>query len=250
MSMFGWGAGDIIATSQLAVKVYTAYKDSPDDYKHISDEVESLKILIDKAVRHLERTTLDNNSRQEGRQASKGCRDVLVDLNSLIKKYNSSGSSQILKRIKLGTEDIASLTVRLISKTTLLNGFIQRLAIPTTTIHIVCHVKLISLYLSCESREIREMQERMAGVLGLQCTTSRSSITSFAGSINTKMTYKRFCRSLFQAGVTSEMIAQKEEEIINIFNQTQDTATGDERNNSSNITNQSQLLPVSYFLHS
>ena len=133
MSMFGWGMGDIIAISRLAVKVYTAYKDAPGDYRNISDEVESLQILIDKAAPYFDGTTLNSNSRQEGQKALKGCRNVLEDLNSLIEKYNSSassGTSQVLKRIKLGTEDIASLRVRLISNTTLLNGFIQRSAIP------------------------------------------------------------------------------------------------------------------------
>ena len=126
--------GDIFTISGLAVKVYTAYKDAPDDYRNISDEVESLQILIDKAARHFKSTTLDNDSRQEGQKALKGCKSILEDLNSLIEKYNSSGSSrtsQVLKRIKLGTEDIASLRVRLISNTALLNGFIQRLVIPT-----------------------------------------------------------------------------------------------------------------------
>ena len=94
------------------------------------------------------------------------------------------------------------------------------------------------------------MQDQIAGVLGLHCTTSRSSITSFAGSINTKMAYKRFCKNLFQMGVTSEMIAQKEGEVLNIFNEPQDAATSDEGNDSGNITDQSQLLSVSYSLHS
>ena len=127
--MFGWSVGDIIAISRLAVIVYTAYKDAPEDYRQISDEVESLKILIDKAAPYFGSTTLNTNSRQEGQKALKGCKSVLEDLNSLIEKYNSSGSSrtsQVLKRIKLGTEDIGSLRVRLISNTALLNGFIQR----------------------------------------------------------------------------------------------------------------------------
>ena len=137
MSMFGWGVGDIIAISQLAVKVYTAYKDAPDDYRNISDEVESLQIIINKAARHFESTTLDDNSRQEGQKVLKGCQNVLEDLNSLIEKYNSlpsSNTSQVFKRVKLGTEDIANLRVRLISNTGLLNSFIQRFDIPTITI--------------------------------------------------------------------------------------------------------------------
>ena len=47
---FGCGVGDIIAISGLAIKVYTTYKDAPDDYRNILDEVRSLRILIDKAA--------------------------------------------------------------------------------------------------------------------------------------------------------------------------------------------------------
>ena len=138
---FGFGVGDIVAISRLAVNVYTAYKDAPDDYRNISDEVKSLQILIDKAAPYFQSATLKPNSRQEGQQALKGCKDVLEDLNSLIEKYNSSGSSrtsQVLKRIRLGTEDIATLRARLISTTGLLNGFIQRLAIPTILLSMSC----------------------------------------------------------------------------------------------------------------
>ena len=134
---FGWGVGDILAISRLAVKVYTAYKDAPDDYRHISDEVKSLQIIVNKAATHFQSTTLDNNSRQEGQEVLRGCQNVLEDLNSLIEKYNSLASAktgQILKRVKLGTEDIATLRARLISNIGLLNGFIRRLDVPTITI--------------------------------------------------------------------------------------------------------------------
>ena len=47
---------------------------------------------------------------------------------------------------------------------------------------------------------------------------SRDSIVSFAGSVNTKKAYKKFCKGLFNIGVTAEMIAQKEKEIQDIFN--------------------------------
>ena len=132
MSMFGWGVGDIIAISRLAVRVCTAYRDAPEDYKHISNEVKSLQILIDKAAPYFNSATMNNNSQQEGQQALQGCKDVLEGLNSIIEKYNSSGpsrTSQVLGRIRLGTEDIVSLRVRLISNTILLNAFIQRLAL-------------------------------------------------------------------------------------------------------------------------
>ena len=159
MSMFGWGMGDITTISWLAVQVYTAYQNASNDYKHIPDEVKSLQILIDKAAPYFESTSLNNNSRQEGQQALKGCKDVLEGLNSLIEKYNSSGTSrtsQVLRRIGLGTEDIASLRVRLISNTALLNAFIQRLVLVlilsmSSHSNIFSAVKLVR-YVKCRNR--------------------------------------------------------------------------------------------------
>ena len=130
---FGWGVGDILVISRLAVKVYTAYKDAPDDYKHISNEVKSLQNIVNKALRHFQSTALSSDIRQEGQDILKGSQDVLEDLNSLIEKYHSLSSantSQIFKRVKLGKEDIATLRIRLISNTGLLNGFIQRFDVP------------------------------------------------------------------------------------------------------------------------
>ena len=127
--------GDVMTVSGLALKVYTAYKDAPGDYRNISDKVESLHIIITKAAHHFESTTLSDTSRQQGQKVLKGCQNVLEDLDTLIEKYNSLAStststSQVLQRMKLsaslvlGTEDIATLRARLTSNTTLLNGFI------------------------------------------------------------------------------------------------------------------------------
>ena len=135
--MFGWGVGDIIAISQLALKVHLAYKDAPDTYRHISKEVRSLQIIINKTIQHFEGTALSENDRQEGQEVLEGCQGVLEDLNSLIEEYDSLASAnkhQVLKRIKLSTEDISTLRARLISNTVLLNSFIQRFDISTITI--------------------------------------------------------------------------------------------------------------------
>ena len=163
MSMFGWGVGDIFAISQLAVKVYTAYKDAPDDYRNILDEVESLQFIINKAARHFQSTKLDINSQQEGQKVLKGCQNILEDLNSLIEEYNSLASantSQVFKRVKLGTEDIATLRARLISNTGLLNSFIQRFEFLLWPFSI--HANFF--YLSCKSRGRREMQAQLSDI--------------------------------------------------------------------------------------
>ena len=92
------------------------------------------------------------------------------------------------------------------------------------------------------------MQAQLNNLLGLHGTNSTvsiDSITSFAGSVNTKKAYKKFCKNLFGIGVTSEMISQKEEEILNIF-KAQNTAISG-RVDVSNIASQSQLPAVSDF---
>ena len=143
--------GDIMAISGLALKVYTAYKDAPDDYRNIADEVDSLHIIIEEATQHFdESTTLSTKKQQRGKKVLEGCQNVLKDLDALIDTYNAlapanananANASQVFRRIKLGTEDIVTLRARLTSNTTLLNSFIQRLDIATITItieYIIC----------------------------------------------------------------------------------------------------------------
>ena len=83
------------------------------------------------------------------------------------------------------------------------------------------------------------MQAQLTDILGLHRTNSRvsiDSITSFAGSVNTKKAYKNFCKKLFQSGVTAEIINQKEKEILDIL-KVQDAAISGPVE-SSTITNQ------------
>ena len=263
---FGWGVGDILAISGLAVKVYTAYKDAPDNYKHISDEVKSLQIIIDNAARHFKSTTLNSDNLQKGQEVLKGCENVLEDLNSLIEEYNNLSSpnkGQVLKRIKLGGEDIATLRVRLISNTGLLSSFIQRFDIPSI---IILYVMLIPLlYSSCEFLEMQAQLNSLLGLHRTNSTVSINSVTSFAGSTKTRNAFKRFCQNLYEIGVRADMIKEKESEILNIFNP-QNPAVSDNSNithsgephnsavggqvddNNLSIMDQSQFPAVSNFL--
>ena len=129
MMSLGYSVGDVFAISQLALKVYTAYKDAPDIYEHIADEVAGLQVLIDQVEQQFKNTTISSNNRRDGQKILKGCQSVLEGLNSLIEKYKSLASTNkrlVFKRVKLGMEDIATLRARLISNTTLLSSFIQR----------------------------------------------------------------------------------------------------------------------------
>ena len=130
--------GDIIATSGLAVRVYTAYKDAPTDYQHISEEVAKLQILIDKVAQHFKSSTLGSDNHHDGRKVLQGCQSVLWDLYSLIEKYKRLASTIKglgLIGVKLGKEDVTTLQVRLISNTGLLDGFVRRFVVPAIPLH-------------------------------------------------------------------------------------------------------------------
>ena len=94
---FGFSVGDIMAISGLALKVYTAYKDAPDDYRNIADEVDSLHIIIEEATQHFdESTTLSTKKQQRGKKVLEGCQNLLKDLDALIEKYNALAPSNTL----------------------------------------------------------------------------------------------------------------------------------------------------------
>ena len=136
MSLYGSGMVDVIAVSKLAIKVYTAYQNAPGEYKNISEEVMSLRIVVDRAIHYFEGDTLSDNERHEGQKVLQGFQSVLEDLDSLIKKNKSIASAkrkrwQFFKRVKFSNSNITALRRRLTSNGILFNSFIQRFVLAT-----------------------------------------------------------------------------------------------------------------------
>jgi len=128
---FGFGVGDFLAVSKLALDVYTAFKDAPEDFRNVSDEIKSLQIIVDQQKGEFQNTTLNPDDETQLREILRGCTNVLEDLDKLHHKYMRMGSaqgssSQAIDRIKWSQENIAELRARLTSNTTLLNTFIAR----------------------------------------------------------------------------------------------------------------------------
>ena len=128
---FGFGVGDFLAVSKLALDVYTAFKDAPEDFRNVSDEIKSLQIIVDRQKDEFQNTSLNPDDETHLREILRGCTNVLEDLDKLHHKYMRMGSaqgssSQVIDRIKWSQENIAELRARLTSNTTLLNTFIAR----------------------------------------------------------------------------------------------------------------------------
>ena len=118
---FGFGVGDFLTVSQLALRVYNAYKSAPDDFRNISDEINSLLNVVNKAQNQF-KPDPDNGKR-------------LKDLDGLLVKYRAMKSTtsqnglavgRAVDRVKWGQENITELRARLTSNTTLLHTFISR----------------------------------------------------------------------------------------------------------------------------
>lgn len=121
---FGYGIGDFLAISKLALAVYNVYKDAPDEFKNISDEIKSLHIIIDQ---HKERE-LPPEQQQKLGELLHGCENVLKDLDKLMKKYQGLGASQgprTIDRFKWDPKEVTNLRDRLISNTNLLSTFLS-----------------------------------------------------------------------------------------------------------------------------
>lgn len=129
--------GDFIAIKGHAIKVHTDYQDAPDDYKHISEEVAALRILLDQVAQQYKRTAISSDDRYEGQKILIGCQDVLQDLSSLFEKYKRRALT--IKRlpflgVKLGEDNIITLREKLRLNTGLLTGFARRSVVPGTGI--------------------------------------------------------------------------------------------------------------------
>ncbi|RPB18673.1 hypothetical protein L211DRAFT_796008 [Terfezia boudieri ATCC MYA-4762] len=128
---FGYGIGDFLAVSRLALDVYSACKDAPEDFRNILHEIKSLHIIVDRHKDEFRDKTLSVDEERQLREILQGCTNVLEDLDKLRIKYMSLGlaqgsSAQAIDRIKWSQENIVELRARLTSNTTLLNTFITR----------------------------------------------------------------------------------------------------------------------------
>ena len=63
--------------------------------------------------------------------------------------------------------------------------------------------------------DIQDIQAMLRA--GLHRRNSTSSIASFAASINSKETWKQLCRDLHKAGVTADIIRERKDQIVNLF---------------------------------
>ncbi|KAE8440984.1 hypothetical protein EG329_006121 [Mollisiaceae sp. DMI_Dod_QoI] len=130
---FGFGVGDFIAVSALALKLYNSFKGAPSEFQEISRQLESLHIvLVDLNDQSTQQTSLLNRNGVERKQELFTVRDNLMatmqDLDDIHKRYKNMGRIS-WARFEFGQRDLAVLRDRLTFQISTLNAFIGSLTI-------------------------------------------------------------------------------------------------------------------------
>jgi hypothetical protein len=91
---FGFSVGDFVTISTLAWNVYKLCKDSCDEFKNILGEVVGLHIVLLETKDYLTEhgQSLSRTQSTHLNALAHGCNDVLVDLETVLGRYNSLGS--------------------------------------------------------------------------------------------------------------------------------------------------------------
>lgn len=120
---FGFSAGDFLAASTLAWKMWQACKDSESNLEDLAADVAALHLILKELS---EQTDVDLSNRQdETQQILEGTRRTLNDIKALIAKYEKMGVSTVrrFKAVRFGFEDIAGIKRDLTLQTSILSAF-------------------------------------------------------------------------------------------------------------------------------
>ncbi|OIW27882.1 hypothetical protein CONLIGDRAFT_453437 [Coniochaeta ligniaria NRRL 30616] len=124
---FGIGLGDILLLTKFATEVCRACKHSADEFKTISGEVNSLRVVFEDIADIIEQDRSALTQRRSERLADllASSKSVLQDLESELKHYSSLNTKTQRKYeiLRFGFKDIAEIRMRIISTNTSLNSF-------------------------------------------------------------------------------------------------------------------------------
>jgi hypothetical protein len=124
---FGIGVGDIIVLTKFATETYRACKHSTDEFRSISAEVNSLRVVFEDIADIIEQDRSALTQRRAERLADlvKNSDSVLQDLQTELKHYSSLSTKTQKKYdiLRFGFKDLSDIRMRIISTNTSLNSF-------------------------------------------------------------------------------------------------------------------------------
>ncbi|EQL34295.1 hypothetical protein BDFG_03821 [Blastomyces dermatitidis ATCC 26199] len=213
---FGYSVTDLVSLTTLSWKLYKSCKSAPNSFASLSSEVLSLHAVLREAEEALFPGGQSHDDCRAGKSACKapaalppsaqenlrviadGCNGVLVDLQSLIDRYESLGRKKYnaWRRVKWGAEDIAELRSRLASNVSMLNTFVS---ISQFTVQ-----QKLDRYTS-----MHKMGNRESSLISEQTADSLSS--------HDKLTWRTIRKELEEIGITVAAFDANREFILNWF---------------------------------
>ncbi|EEH34808.1 ankyrin repeat domain-containing protein [Paracoccidioides lutzii Pb01] len=136
MAGFGFSVGDFITVLQLAHKVRHRFVDAPGQFAAISDDVRSLSAVLQEVDLILPKHTLTDQQVRDFESISKGCYNVLSELDTWLSD-NDVGSrshklrekaSNTLKRLRWDSGEMRDFRNRITSNISLLNILYSKLS--------------------------------------------------------------------------------------------------------------------------
>ncbi|CZR61232.1 uncharacterized protein PAC_11128 [Phialocephala subalpina] len=131
---FGYSVGDFIAALDLAVKLYSTFKNAPNEFAEISRELESFSVVL----RSLKdqagdpESVLNRNATAKRSELMALCDNLVAtmqELQKLYRRYEKTDRSKAkwLRRIRLGMEDLNSLRSKLTIHMSAMSAFVASL---------------------------------------------------------------------------------------------------------------------------
>ena len=124
---YGFGVSDFVAVGELAWKIYKLCKGAPESFHNISIELLSPHAVLKEAEETLFSRPLPSERKVRLKVVWGGCQTVLLDLQALVKKYQSldTQSKRTWDRVRFANEDVADIRARLNTSAPLLTAFVR-----------------------------------------------------------------------------------------------------------------------------
>jgi hypothetical protein len=211
---FGYGVGDIITVTTLALKAIQNTRQACGQYDELTREVTSLHIVLSRLQHEAENPSslllhLSVDEKEELNHILKSCDEILKILNAILEKYGTLGdggrsATKLWQRVRFGNGEMQDL-----------NNIRNQLSSQTASLALFLHL----VALGSQGRVERQMVRQMGALQDLQrsidvTTSTVPTVGNRESSILTtyenddKDFWKEFRRELIAQGCSSEMMAK------------------------------------------
>ena len=211
---FGFGVSDIISLTTLTARAYNNWKNACGEYAAITGELQSLSITLRKVESEAQSTDslLSGNGGDHTELATiaDNCKVVVVELNRIVTKFKSLGSSRSKNwhRIQLAHTHHRNLRTRLTTNTQILSTYLNTIGIVTLA-RVEKHTQQVPEIAETVKRVERELQDMTRAIdqraAEVRAGRREASILS-TYSNDDKDVWKQFRRDLISAGFKSARV--------------------------------------------